>query len=106
MTCASSSVAAPGPVGLGLGRVERRLEPGQLDLGDREDDLVLGLELVVDRRLRDADGVGDHLQRRAAHAVLGEQVERGGDDAALGRAVAAGCSRRGARLGDAHRRRG
>ena len=53
---------------------------------DGDDDLVLGLELVVDRGLRDADGVGDHLERGPAHPVPAEQVERGGDDPGLRRA--------------------
>ena len=76
LACARAAV-------LGLGGVERRLELREVDLEHGDDDLFLGLELVVDGGLRDADGVGDHLQRGAAHTVLAEQVERGGDDAGL-----------------------
>ena len=75
---------------LGVGSVERRFQLGQLDLDGGEDDLLFGLELVVDRGLRHADRVRDHLQRRPVDAVFGEQVEGGGDDADL---------RGGARLG-------
>ena len=69
----------------GLGGVDHRLEPRQLVLRGCEDDLVLGLVLVVHGGLRDADGVGDHLQRRATGTVLREQVEGRRDDAGLGR---------------------
>jgi hypothetical protein len=43
---------------------------------------------VVDRGLRDADGVGDHLERRPADAVIGEELEGGVDGVSLGGAVA------------------
>ena len=72
-------LARPLRVGLGIGRVERGLQLHELDLDRGDDDLVLGLELVVDRRLRHAEGVGDHLERRAVHTVVGEQPERGRD---------------------------
>jgi hypothetical protein len=39
-----------------------------------QDDLVLGVVLVVDGRLGHAERVRDHLQRGAADAVLGEQA--------------------------------
>ena len=78
-------VDALGPAGLGLGGVEDVLELRQVGLGGGDDDLVLGPVLVVDGRLRHAEGVGDHPERRAADAVPGEQVERGGDDPGLGR---------------------
>ena len=58
---------------LGLRCVERDLEPGELGFRRGEDDLVLGGELVVDGRLGDTDLVGDHLERRPADAVIGEQ---------------------------------
>jgi alkylation response protein AidB-like acyl-CoA dehydrogenase len=76
----------PGPVPgrFGLGRRDRLRHPGELRVGRGQDDLLLGPELVVDRRLRHPDGVGDHLQRRAAHAVLGEQVDGSVHDAQLG----------------------
>ena len=54
-------VEGPRAVFVGLGRVESRLEPRELDLHRGHDDLLLGLELVVDRGLRHADRVGDHL---------------------------------------------
>ena len=60
------------------------------DLGDGEDDLVLGVVLLVDGRLRDPDRVRDHLQGCPADAVLGEQHERGFDDPGLRRAVGGG----------------
>ena len=66
----------PQGVPLGLGRLERILEPAHLALGDGDDDLFLGLELPVDRRLGHAHRVGDHLQRRAADAALGDQFQR------------------------------
>ena len=76
-------LACPGAVGLGIGRVHRRLQLRELDLDRGDDDLVLGLVLVVDRGLRDADVVGDHLERRAVHPVLGEEAERRVDDPGL-----------------------
>jgi hypothetical protein len=66
-----------------FGGVDGRLHPGQLRLGGGQHDLFLGLELAVDGRLRHAELVGDHLQRRAPDAVPREQVERGGDHAGL-----------------------
>jgi len=70
----------------GLGRdIEHRFYSRKLVMGNGDDDLVLGLELMVDGGLGYADGVRDHLQRRAADAVLGEQPGCGGDDARLGR---------------------
>ena len=86
ITWASTSSRARVRIRLGVGRVERDLQLHELDLDRGDDDLVLGLELVVDRRLRHADGVGDHLERRAVDPVLGEQAERGGDDPGLRRA--------------------
>jgi len=38
---------------------------------------------VIDGRFRHADGVGDHLQRRPADTMLGEQPGSGADDAGL-----------------------
>ena len=96
ITWVSSTSRARTVDALRLGRVEGRLQAAQLDLGDGQDDRVLGRELVVHGRLRDAEGVGDHLQRRAADAVVGEQLERGGDRAASARrcTATAVCSRR------------
>jgi len=71
---------------LRLGVVGDRPEPLERRIDHREHDLVLGLELVVDGRLRDAEPIGDHLQRRAAHAVLGKQVERRGQQPLASRA--------------------
>ncbi len=53
-----------------FGRFERRLERSKLHVDGGDDDRFLRLELVVDGRLRHADGAGDHLERRAADAVL------------------------------------
>ena len=69
-------------------------------LGDREDDPVLGVVLVVDGRLRHADRVRDHLERGPADAVLGEQLERGPDDPALGDGRRDGADPHFARLAD------
>jgi hypothetical protein len=65
------------PIAVRLGFLERRSQPTEFALGDREHDLLFGPELVVDSSFRDPDGVSDHLQRRTADAVLGEQVQRG-----------------------------
>jgi hypothetical protein len=83
--------------GLGRGRVEHRLQPRYLSLGGGDDDLFLGLELMVDGGLRHADRVSDHLQGRPADAVLSEQPGGGADDARLrgagqlGQRAARGC---------------
>ncbi len=70
-------IAGLRPISMRLGFLERRAQPAEFALGDREHDLLLGSELVVDSSFRDPDGVGDHLQRRTADTVLGEQVQRG-----------------------------
>jgi hypothetical protein len=62
---------------------QRILQPGELHLCDSDDDLVLGLELVVHSRFRHAERVGDHLQRRTADTVIREQVQRGEQNAGL-----------------------
>ena len=62
---------------VGLGQLQRLLQLHQLDLDGGQDDVVLGRELVVDGRLGHAEGVGDHLQRRAVDPVLPEQLEGG-----------------------------
>ena len=79
-------VAASRRGGFALGGVDDRRHPRQLGFRGRQHDLVLGGVLVVHRRLRHADLVGDHLQRRPTDAVLREQPDRRGDDAGLGRA--------------------
>lgn len=66
-----------------LRRPHHRLQLGQLVLGGGENDLVLGVELVVDGRLGHADGIGDHLQRGPSDPVTGEQVEGCVDDPGL-----------------------
>src|SRR4029453_17362786 len=68
----------------------RSLQTCEHDLGDGEDDLVLGVVLVIDGCLRHADRVRDHLQGRAADAVLGEEDERGFDDPGLGGRMGSG----------------
>ena len=57
----------------GFSVVEGILERGHLAFGDRDDDLLFGPELPVDRSLRDSHCVRDHLQRGPAHAVLGDE---------------------------------
>jgi len=76
-------VARPRPRGLALGGTDHGIEPSELRLGGGEDDLVLGVELVVDGGLGHADLVGDHLQRGATDAVASEQVQRRRDHARL-----------------------
>ena len=93
-------VACTRPGLLGISGVESGFQLRQLDFDRGEHDLVLGLELVVDRGLRHADGVGDHLERRPVDTVLGEQAEGGIDDADL-----RGCARNGAQAADARARR-
>jgi hypothetical protein len=90
-------LARPRRSRLGFGGIEHRFQPGQLGLGHGEDDLVLGPELVVDRRLRHADLLGDHRQRRPPDTLLGEQVESGGHHAGL---RSAGRRRAGLAAGD------
>ena len=75
---------------LRFGRIERRLEPAQFELDRRHDDRLLRLELVVHGCLRHPDGVRNHLQRRGAHSLLGEQVEGRRHDSHLCRAVDGG----------------
>jgi len=70
-------VAGSRTVAVRLGFLERRKQPTELALGDREHDLLFGPELMVDGSFRNTNGVSDHLQRRAADAALGEQIQRG-----------------------------
>ena len=79
----SSTSRACGPVVLRLGCLQRLLQPAEFALGECDDDLFFGPELVVDSRFRDPDGIGDHLQRGPADAVLGDQPQRGIQDARL-----------------------
>lgn len=44
-------------------------------LNQRQNDVFFGVELVVDRSLGHPNPVGDHLQRRSADTVLGEEFE-------------------------------
>jgi hypothetical protein len=80
-------VAGLWPVAVRLGFLERRCQPAEFALSDGEHDLFLGPELVIDGGFRDPDGVSDHLQRGAADAVHGEQVQRGIEYAGPGGAV-------------------
>ena len=61
-------------------------DPSELGFGDSPHDVLLRRVLVEDGGLRDTESTGDHAQRRAADAVLGEEVECGHDDPPLGRA--------------------
>ena len=76
-------LSCPGWVVVRLGCLQRLLETPEFALGERDDDLLLGFELVVDGRLGDSDGVGDHLQRGSADSVLGDQPQCGVQDACL-----------------------
>jgi hypothetical protein len=87
ITPISSASRACGPSLRGFCLVERRNQPAELAVGHRDNDVILRSELVVDSRFRDANGVGDHLQRCPAYAMLGEQVQRGIQHARPGRAV-------------------
>jgi hypothetical protein len=78
-------ISNPGSVSLGFGRIQHRFEPSYLCFGGGKYDLVLRPELVVKSRLRHADLVGNHLQRGAAYAVAGEQLESRGNGASLRR---------------------
>src|SRR4029079_1324772 len=69
------------------GTLDRRDPPGELGhllVGDevaaREDELVLALEIGVDRPDRQAAGADDVLHRRAVEAALGEHAGRRADD--------------------------
>ncbi len=50
----------------------------------RQEDVVLGLEVVVQRGLGDAEAFGDLAQAGAVEALLGEEVERHIEDALAG----------------------
>ena len=52
----------------------------------RHEDVVLGREVVVERRLGEAQPFGDLPQRGAVEALLDEQVEGHIEDALPGRA--------------------
>ena len=64
---------------------DRCFEPANWFFHGGDDDLVLGPELVIDGRLGHSDGVGDHLKRRTADAMLAEKPECGLDDSLLRR---------------------
>ena len=59
---AQQSVSRPYGIGLRLGGLQRLLQSGESALGRGDDDVVLGLELPVHRRLGHPDRIGDHLQ--------------------------------------------
>ena len=54
-------VARPSTGRLGLCCFDRRFDIREFGFGSSDDDLFLGVELVVNGRLRHADGVSDHL---------------------------------------------
>ena len=68
-------LAAALRVVLGLSGFQCVFQLREFHLRDGDDDLVLGLELMVDRALCHSDRVSDHLIRRGANAMLGEQVQ-------------------------------
>ena len=57
---------------------------------ERDDDVLLGAEVVVDGALPDVGGQGDVVDRAALDAVPGEQGEAGGDDPVAGVLLLAG----------------
>ena len=67
-------------------RAGQRAQPLQLDGQERRSDLVLGPEVVVERRLGDAGRRGDRLHRAAPEAVLGEGAGGAGQQAGAGAA--------------------
>jgi hypothetical protein len=69
----------PAPAAVGGGREEAE-DLGRVGLEQRGVQDALGLEVLVDERLRDARGVGHVVQRRAVVAALGEGRLRGGED--------------------------
>jgi hypothetical protein len=74
------------------------LVPQLPELGEhRVDELaeqgVLRRVVVVERRLGDADPLGDLAQARGVHAALGEELEGGGADLGSGVDVGAGHGR-------------
>ena len=71
----------------GFRRIQRCFQSSEFHLGHGEHDLLLGPELVVHRRLGDADSIGDHLQRGAAHTVEREEIQGRPDDPLLRGAV-------------------
>ena len=73
-------LAGCGAVGLGLRGIESVLQPDQFGLGDRDDDLFLGLELMVDSGFGDAHGVGDHLADAGGDQHLLEATAGADDD--------------------------
>jgi len=74
-------------VAVRLSFLERGTQPTEFALGDREHDLLLGPELMVDSSFGDPYGVGDHLQRRTADTVPGEEIQRRIEYARAGSAV-------------------
>ena len=75
---------------------------------ERHEDVVFGLEVVVEGGLGDAQLFGDFAQARAVEALLDEEVEGDVEDAvagALGRGGCGGCRDRcGVGLGGLGRR--
>ena len=73
----------PGSVVVRFRRLQRLLQSAEFAFRERDDDLLFGFELVVDRGLRHPNGIGDHLQRGSADTVLGDQLQGGVQDAWL-----------------------
>jgi hypothetical protein len=63
----------------------------RVELGDREEHLLLGLEVLVEGRVGDAGGLADGRDRGGLEALLAEERERSFQDPqlALGVALAA-----------------
>ena len=63
------------------GPLDERVQPGEVVLGEAADDVFLGLEVVVQRCLGDAEALGDLAQGGPLVALLGEQLQRDALDA-------------------------
>src|SRR5262249_56266116 len=64
--------------------VEHSFEPIEFCVGDGANDLFLGVVLMIDSCLGNADLISDHLKGGPPDAVLGKQALGRRDDASLG----------------------
>src|SRR5439155_7133551 len=80
-------------------------QAGILRLQQRQDELLLAAEVVVDLAERDLGGLGDRPRREVRVALRQEALPRGGKDrraGLAGRPIAAFCARDGSRFGAVH----
>ena len=83
-----------GLVRLGADLLDQRLEPGDVGGGDLEQQLLLVAEVVIERGLGDAAGLGHLVHRGGGVAAAGEQLRRAGEDLLALVVVASGASAR------------